>query len=821
MIFVTEEETGLVSSSAEAQDTSVARIATTSHMFSILSSRLYADKVSAVLREIGCNAQDAHTAAGKVDLPFEVKLPNQLDPTFYVKDWGPGLDESGVRNLYMTYGESTKQSSNLFIGAMGLGSKSPFAYAHTFTIVAVRDGVKRYFTAYLNEQKVPVITKTLECPAEADWPSGLMVTFPVEPRDQSEFAAKAALIYNWFTVPPRILGLPDSEKPAFPKFAFFKKSEQLQYGFEPQNPAYCRDEAAVVMGNIRYPFSVRKVIERFPELKELFGCYLHSSAHVFLSIGDVQFTPSRESLEYDKRTLETLKESLLNIAFDIGKDLLAELAVKDSTRVGRLKRLAELRDKYAATGFMVRGALLNLFTRLGVEHSEASRYSTLLTADSTLTAPPTVGPKGNCQVFYLARHESTRRAFKVTAPKHEVVAGKIQMGARDCAIAFSAEKNVPVFYLDGTAADVRHLRAAIIEGTYDAAFLVVAAGATTAERVALAKQHAEYIAGPEGFDGLPTYSTKTIIAPAAERAAELLGTRRQRLTEEDRLARMPARTWVLGDYHLGNTKVGAVLKNPDVRYYLVVDQLLSTRNALAGYPDSGNTCISGETLQQVAANKVFSALMEQAGFAPFKTVLVVTAATRDRAKLQDKGLLNMVDVIAQVRNAPEMPSRVVELLKASPVDDAVAYSRAIPEQCGYGSKLRSILEAAQKGEPLWNALKQRFASSVLARAVERVVEATAKPKSYWKSPESTPLFDAERLAVLLRWPSLQDALEKHQPEIVIELQQASQLAEKAFKPLNLDRIRELALKAESREQALAHLELALFLCGEAPIKASP
>ena len=65
--------------------------------FRILSSGLYSDKITAVLREIACNAVDAHVAAGKADEPIEVKLPTALDPSFYIKDWGTGSPTSRSR----------------------------------------------------------------------------------------------------------------------------------------------------------------------------------------------------------------------------------------------------------------------------------------------------------------------------------------------------------------------------------------------------------------------------------------------------------------------------------------------------------------------------------------------------------------------------------------------------------------------------------------------------------------------------------------------------------------------------------------------------
>lgn len=140
------------------QSSSGFSIATTAHMFGILSDGLYSDKIGAVLREIGANAMDAHIMAGKPDQPFEVKLPSQFDKTFHIKDFGPGLSDQDVRELYTTYGWSSKQNSNETTGAFGLGSKSPFAYTDAFSICAVKDGVKRIYTAHKDDSGKPVVS---------------------------------------------------------------------------------------------------------------------------------------------------------------------------------------------------------------------------------------------------------------------------------------------------------------------------------------------------------------------------------------------------------------------------------------------------------------------------------------------------------------------------------------------------------------------------------------------------------------------------------------------------------------------------------------
>jgi len=137
------------------------RIRNSAKAFNILSSGLYANKVRAIIRELSCNAVDSHTAAGKQDTPFDVHLPNQLEPWFSIRDYGTGLSHEQVTNIYTTYFESTKTDSNDYIGALGLGSKSPFSYTDNFTVTDVKDGIKGIYYAFINEAGVPSIDKMM------------------------------------------------------------------------------------------------------------------------------------------------------------------------------------------------------------------------------------------------------------------------------------------------------------------------------------------------------------------------------------------------------------------------------------------------------------------------------------------------------------------------------------------------------------------------------------------------------------------------------------------------------------------------------------
>ena len=89
------------------------------HVMSILTN-LYADAPLAVLREYATNARDSHVAAG-TDRPIEVDLPSDLNPTLVIRDFGVGLSEAEIIDVYARYGASTKRDTNDQVGAFGLG----------------------------------------------------------------------------------------------------------------------------------------------------------------------------------------------------------------------------------------------------------------------------------------------------------------------------------------------------------------------------------------------------------------------------------------------------------------------------------------------------------------------------------------------------------------------------------------------------------------------------------------------------------------------------------------------------------------------------
>lgn len=276
------------------------RIRNSAKAFNILSSGLYANKIKAIVRELSCNAVDSHTAVGKSDVPFDVHLPNALEPHFSIRDYGTGLSHEQVTSIYTTYFESTKTDSNAFIGALGLGSKSPFSYTDNFTVTAIKDGCKGIYSAFINGEGVPSIA--LMMTEQTDEPAGVEIKFSVNDRyDFSKFKEEARNVYQYFKLQPTITGDSNFE---IPKIEY--ETMDIIPGVHVRSLKNYRSiHSIAVMGNIAYPIEIPNA-HQLGNLREMLNCGLE----IHFGIGEVDFQASREGLSYIPQTIESIKAKL-------------------------------------------------------------------------------------------------------------------------------------------------------------------------------------------------------------------------------------------------------------------------------------------------------------------------------------------------------------------------------------------------------------------------------------------------------------------------------------------------------------------------------
>lgn len=278
-----------------------------SQLFEILRSKIYQDKILAVIREYSCNALDAHVEAG-VNKPITITLPSALNPHFKVRDYGKGLDEEGMLEIYATYGVSTKRNTNTQIGQLGLGCKSGFAYGSSFLVTSFYKGYKNIYNCSLDETNIGQMSKLSSDPS--DEPSGIEVSINVQNDDYEQFLTKSRDFFqHWIDNRPDIQGIDEKEfwSEIGPKNEIVKGDGYVFY--EGQN------HAVAVMGNVPYSINLNaleypynsteyKVIEAHPTL--------------YFEIGELAVTASREGLEYNELTKKSLKARVSKIKKELG-----------------------------------------------------------------------------------------------------------------------------------------------------------------------------------------------------------------------------------------------------------------------------------------------------------------------------------------------------------------------------------------------------------------------------------------------------------------------------------------------------------------------
>ena len=249
------------------------------HIMSILTD-LYSDPVMAVIREYSTNALDSHIEAGNTD-PIEVFTPTGLSPFFRVIDHGVGLSVDDIVDMYSKYGASTKRDTNEQVGMLGLGAKSALTLVPQFSLTSVKNGVKIFVSVSRSAdgsgQMEIVDTKA------TDEPNGVEISVPItksldffdKARNFFKFWEPGTVLLNGLT-PSTISGRKVGDK--------FIIDDSLASDY-------------VVMGNVAYP--VKDGIYAS-------GYWRARGIVARVAIGAVNFTPSREELQYTRKTKETI-----------------------------------------------------------------------------------------------------------------------------------------------------------------------------------------------------------------------------------------------------------------------------------------------------------------------------------------------------------------------------------------------------------------------------------------------------------------------------------------------------------------------------------
>lgn len=266
----------------------------------------YSDPLLAIIREYVCNAVD-ETPAGKKTL---ITMPTKLASTFMVRDFGKGLDEETMFELFTSYGESTKRNTNEKIGSFGIGRLCALSYGDQFMIESYHGGMKTVYTMLVDEEGDTDLDKLFE--EKSDEPTGLCIQVAIKANDIHNFEntmhkffyyMKDKIEFTNFEVSLEY----DNEKEltiSNDLFDLWNGTHRYHFSNVYKNPF--KGKVQLLMGGVLYPINTNQLNDH-PFWKSV-----RNSNNGFVwkaPMGSVKLHHSRESLEYNERTKEALKNA--------------------------------------------------------------------------------------------------------------------------------------------------------------------------------------------------------------------------------------------------------------------------------------------------------------------------------------------------------------------------------------------------------------------------------------------------------------------------------------------------------------------------------
>lgn len=289
-------------------------------------SDLYSNKELATIRELSTNARDAQVEAGNGDKPIEVTLPNMMNPYFTVKDNGIGMSTDELEQIYTSFGTSTKRGSNDFNGMLGFGSKAPIAYTGTFTVTAIKNGIKT--VGVINKKTNDIVLKVVMS-SKTDEPNGVEIVVPVH--NHEKFSAIARDFYR-FWEPGTVL-----VNGVEPKQAVGEKIDDNLYYSTVPGVSYA------VMGNVPYRIANPAALFSNASLGAI-------SFVAYVPNGSLEFVPSREDLKYTDFTIQNLQKIIKNFENKMLTESKAQIE-KAANHVEAWKAKKKWTDRLGATLF--------------------------------------------------------------------------------------------------------------------------------------------------------------------------------------------------------------------------------------------------------------------------------------------------------------------------------------------------------------------------------------------------------------------------------------------------------------------------------------
>lgn len=412
--------------------------------YRVLSDNIYQNKIGSIVREISCNALDAHTENGNPERPFDIHVPDVFEPWFTVRDYGVGMSHESVNTVFIQYFESTKDQSNDSIGAFGLGAKTPFAYTDQFNVTSFHNGVMRAYSMFMNSNGVPESALMVEVPT--DEPNGVEVKLGVKDGDVKYFLAEIKDQLKYFPIKPNLTNYTGPDMfPVVNNKEIYRSDDIVIYDFY----RYGGGGNNIVQGPVAYPIQHVQVMSGLsPKNTDFLSGLTAFSYDMFFKIGEIGVTASREGVEYHAHTMKNINAKLDKIRADISVWIESTMANLSTD----YEKAMFWNDNTTFQKFMLNGTIdMGCAVRMGTQYAFR-----LFNAPVFIDANPPVTT--NC---FLRTHNKSHRTSNLLS------------SVRDSDIIIpSSSSKIHIFIRDSNSAPIARMAKFFDDNNLDTAYTV-------------------------------------------------------------------------------------------------------------------------------------------------------------------------------------------------------------------------------------------------------------------------------------------------------------------------------------------------------------
>ena len=255
-------------------------------LFRILSG-LYSDIRSSIIREYVSNALDSTVKSGTNE-PILVDIQ---EDKLTIQDFGTGLSEEEMFEIYINFLTSTKETDNSAIGCMGLGSKCALNYQDSFSIISTKDGLTTHYLYFKNENGLPELNKLIQ--VETTESNGVKIVIDIKSCDSDYFYEAVGKQLFYF---PNVY-LTGYSSNYNDKFNSRSYTDYGDFYIKKENGGL-----NVTMGGVIYELNSNLLI---PNTLRYF-----QGMSIKFDIGEITPTPSRESIDYTSSNIKKINDKI-------------------------------------------------------------------------------------------------------------------------------------------------------------------------------------------------------------------------------------------------------------------------------------------------------------------------------------------------------------------------------------------------------------------------------------------------------------------------------------------------------------------------------